>query len=475
MFGDLVLGNRDLESARTVSSINSSTSLNVSVPFNRNDDSGNSLNSGPVIPYVIGRAQDANIRDSGTFNGGTLGITNADGVATAILNYPNNRLGKAVYLYAQGDGVGAAGGLRKVTDIGSYRFAGIADLQLTASPDKISGNTTAVVTVCVVDKLGAPMQGLPISFSFTGFGPGGQGFVDDVRGSGVVRDRTGPGGCTVATVRTLGISTAGGAGGTSTPSVIFSFDRYNDTVEINASGKGSLTAAPSAFRGTGGTVTLTLRDTAGNPVPGVMINTSCTGDVSVATPAGVTNAQGQTTAVINDNGLNGYQETGSGTCTFTAASGEEVKVEFTGIDLCAADVSPPPPANLCGGTTTPIQLTVVAAPMATAVSNPATPATTHLCGLGVSSNPSGITCSAPGGGGSVSCSAPFTQGQSLQLTAVGTGASCPSVTAPLTGTPPAPPYKTITFSGGCTQTGPLNATVTLSSAQTCNVTVTVTP
>ena len=465
VFGDLVLGNRDLESARTVTTINSSTSLNVSVPFNRNDDSGNSLNSGPVIPYVIGRAQDANIRDSGTFNGGTLGITNADGVATAVLNYPNNRLGKLVYLYAQGDGVGAAGGLRKVTDIGAYRFAGIADLELTASPEKISGNTTAAVTICVVDALGAPMQGLPISFTFTGFGPGGQGFVDDVRGSGVVRDRTGPGGCTLATVRTLGISTAGGAG-SSAPSVIFSFDRYSDTVEISASGTGSLTAAPSAFRGTGGTVTLTLRDTAGNPVPGVMINTSCTGDVSVGTPAGVTNAQGQTTAVINDNGLNGYQNAGEGTCTFTAASGEEAKVEFTGIDLCEAEVSPPPPANLCGGTTTPITLTMAVVPTAAGAS---------ACGLTVSSNPSGITCSAPAGGGTVTCTSGFTQGQAVQLTAVGTGAGCPAATAPVTGAPPAPPYKTITFSGGCSQTGPVNATVTLNAAQTCNATVTVTP
>jgi hypothetical protein len=265
-------------------------------------------------------------------------------------------------------------------------------------------------------------------------------------------------------VRTLGLSS--GAGSTGSPSVIFSYGGYSDSVNITNSGKGSLTAAPSAFRGTGGTVTLTLRDSAGNPVPGVMINTSCTGDVTVGTPAGVTNAQGQTTAVINDNGLNGYQDSGSGTCTFTASSGEEVDVEFTGIDLCKADVSPPPPAQLCGGTTTPIQLTVVAAP---------TPAGANACGLTVSSTPSGVTCSAPAGGSSQSCSAPFTQGQSLQLTAVGTGATCPTATAPLTGTPPAPPYKTITYSGGCTQTGPLNATVTLSSAQTCNVTITVTP
>lgn len=465
VFGDLVPGNRDLESARTITTVNTSTSLNVSVPFNRNDDGGNSLNSGPILPYVIGRAVDVNIRDSGTANGGTLGVTNANGVATAVLNYPNNRLGKLVYLYAQGDGVGASGAIKKVTDIGAYALPGIANAVLTANPEEISGNTTAAVTVCVVDALGAPLQGLAISFTFTGLNAGGQGFVDNIPGSGIVEDRTGANGCTVAIVRTLGISSAGGGSG-STPRVVFSAGGLSDDVEITASGEGSLTASPSSFRGGGGTITLTLRDSAGNPVPGVNINTQCTGDVSIQTPAGVTNAQGQTTAVINGENLNGYGDPGEGECTFTAASGEETSVTFTGIDLCASNVSPPPPPELCGGTTTPVQLTVVATP---------TVAGATACGLTVSSNPAGITCSAPAGGGSVNCASPFPPSSAVQLTAVGTGVGCPANTAPVSGPPPATPYKTFSFSGGCTQSGPVSANVTLSSAQTCNVTVTVTP
>lgn len=464
VFGDLVPGNRDLESARTITTVNTSTSLNVSVPFNRNDDSGNSLNSGPILPYVIGRAIDGNIRDSGSLGNGVLGVTNENGVATAVLNYPNNRLGKLVYVWAQGDGVGAAGNIKKVTDIGAYRFAGIADLVLTANPESISANRTAAVTVCVVDALGAPMQGLAINFSFAGLPPGGQGFVDDIPGSGQVEDRTGTNGCAVARVRTLGISSAGG--GASSAEVVFSVGDASDNVEITEGGEGSLTAAPSHFRGSGGTITLTLRDSAGNPVPGVNINTQCTGDVSIVTPAGVTNAQGQTTAVINGDNLNDFGNPREGECKFTAASGEETTVTFEGIDLCDSNVSPAPPPELCGGTTTPIQLTVAANP---------TVAGANACGLTVSSNPSGITCSAPAGGGSVSCSAPFTQGQLVQLTAVGTGAGCPANTAPVSGTPPAPPYKTFSFSGGCTQSGPVSANVSLNAAQTCNVTVTVTP
>lgn len=467
VFGDLVPGNRDLESARTITTVNTATSLNVSVPFNRNDDSGNIVNSGPVLPYVIGRAIDSNIRDSGSFSGGVLGVTNENGVATAVLNYPNNRLGKLVYLYAQGDGVGAGGAIKKVTDLGSYRFAGIANLVLTANPEEITGNATSAVTVCVVDALGAPMQGLAIRFSFAGLPAGGQGFVDNVPGSGQVRNRTGSGGCTVALVRTLGVGTGGsGGGGTNQPRVIFSFDEYNDSVVIGDGGAGSLTAAPSAFLGSGGTITLTLRDGAGNPVPGVNINTQCSGDVSIQTPAGVTNAQGQTTAVINGDNLNDYGSPGSGQCIFTAASGEETTVTFEGIDLCSTTISPPPPPGLCGTTTTPIQLTVVVAPT---VTGPA------ACGLTVASTPSGITCSAPAGGGAQTCSASYTQGSSVQLVAVGTGTTCPVNTAPVSGPPPATPYKTVTYSGGCTQNGPLSATVALNSAQTCNVSVTVTP
>ncbi len=464
VFGDLVPGNRDLESARTVSSINTATSLNVSVPFNRNDDSGNIVNSGPILPYVIGRAVDANIRDSGTFGTGTLGITNANGVATALLNYPNNRLGKLVYLHAQGDGVGAAGAIKKVTDVGAYVLPGIAPGTLTANPEEISGNSSASVTVCVIDALGAPLQGLAINFTFSGLNAGGQGFVDNIPGSGVVVRRTGANGCTVAAVRTLGISSA--TTGTNTPRVVFSVGGLSDEVKITATGQGSLTAAPSSFRGSGGTITLTLRDSAGNPVPGVNINTQCTGDVSIQTPAGVTNAQGQTTAVINGDNLNAYGTPGEGECIFTAASGEKTTVTFTGIDLCATTVSPPPPPGLCGTTTPQIQLTVAVSP---AAAGPAT------CGLTVASTPAGITCSAPAGGGSQTCNASFDQGTAVQLVAVGTGTTCPANTAPVAGPPPATPYKTITYSGGCTQNGPVSANVSLSSAQSCNVSVTVTP
>jgi hypothetical protein len=80
--------------------------------------------------------------------------------------------------------------------------------------------------------------------------------------------------------------------------------------------------------------------------------------------------------------------------------------------------------------------------------------------LTVASNPAGIACSAPAGGGSVTCTSTYDQGTAVQLTAVPTGVACLAA-----------PSRTVTFSGGCAQSGPLSANVSLNAPQTCNVTV----
>lgn len=464
-FGDLVPGNRDLESARTVSNVNSATSLNVSVPFNRNDDSGTSVDSGAIIPYVVGRATDVAIRDQGQItlpglpNTGTLGITDRDGVASALLTYPVAKLGKAAYIYAQSDGVGFNGQIKKVTDIEGIALPGVAPAILTANPEEIPGNTTAFVTVCIIDKYNSPLQGIFINYSFTGLQPGATGSVDGNGPSGRTDNATGPSGCVLAQVTTTGMG-GSDTNGENGPRVVFSAIGLSDFVAITATGNRSLTAQPGAFRGGGGTITLTLRDAAGNPVPGVLITGQCTGDVGIGTPPGVTNAQGQTTTTVVDTGLNGYGEAGEGECTFTAASGEETTVTFQGIDFCESGaVSPPPPPELCGGTVTNFDLSVVVNP--TAAGNPS-------CGLTVTSTPTGIACSAPAGNAAVTCTAPFSQGVAVTLTATPTGANCPAAALP-----PNPPTRTVTFSGQCAQSGPLTATATMSSARTCNVAVTI--
>ncbi len=64
VFGDLVTGNSDLENVRLVQSVNSATNITTTSAFNRNDTTGTSVNYGNVLPYVIGRATEANITAS---------------------------------------------------------------------------------------------------------------------------------------------------------------------------------------------------------------------------------------------------------------------------------------------------------------------------------------------------------------------------------------------------------------------------
>jgi hypothetical protein len=129
VFGKLVTGNRDLENARTVSRINSATSLNTVGPFNGNDiDTGTTVDSGPVLPYIIGHSLDGNITASA--------LTNDDGVATVKLTYPVSKLGKLAAVYAQGTGTMTKNAPRTVEDIMFVRFAGVAGV----------GDLAAVVT-----------------------------------------------------------------------------------------------------------------------------------------------------------------------------------------------------------------------------------------------------------------------------------------------------------------------------------------
>jgi hypothetical protein len=334
VFGDLVPGNRDLEGASIVQSVNTATSLNVTVPFNRNDDTGASVNNGNVLPYVIGRATTGNIDPSA--------FTNDIGVASVKLNYPVSRLGKAVYLYAQGDGDSSVA-IKKVTDIAEYVYPGVAPAKLTVSPDSIPGNATAHVRICLIDALNSPLQGIFITFGFHDLGVG-SGKVDGISTSGTVDKATGADGCTIATVTTVGIAT----GGTGTPGVTFSALGQAEDVAITAAGSLILTASPSAFSGSGGLITLTLLDSSGAPVPGVQIKGTCvaTGGatITIRPPGpGITNASGVTTTIVDAISLNNYGSSGSGSCTFTTATGAPTAiVTFTGKDLCAFAGSPDP-------------------------------------------------------------------------------------------------------------------------------------
>jgi len=446
VFGQSVTGHRDLESARTVKNINNSNSLNVMTRFNYNDDTGVSVDGGSILPYIIGRAMEGNIS--------ATTLTNEYGVARTTMNYPVSRLGKIAAIWAEGNGDTVNGNMETVTDVELVRFPGVAPGTLIASPKPIPGNITTTVGICLRDYLNSPIQGVFVGFAFADIGVG-QGWVDDIASAGTVVHPTGTDGCTTAVVRTIGIAkTDSGSGAEdSGPRVIFSAGD-TDAVPISAGGGLVLQASPSAFSGTGGLVTLTLLDSAGNPVPGVPISGSCESDgdavVGIGVPApGVTNAQGQTTAMITASNLNQYGSTGSGTCTFKTPTGDDphADVNLQGVDLCeAGGFSPAAPPEQCSdgeSDATQVDLTV-------AINAATAPAGTYA----VTSNPVGVSCSSPGGAAATTCKAPFDSGTSVTLTATA---------------PAGYSLSKVVWSGGCIGNGG-SAASSMTAAQTCTVT-----
>ncbi|WP_347252676.1 hypothetical protein [Dokdonella sp.] len=344
VFGKDVQGNSDLESALTVANINSQTSLNTSSNFNLNNTTGSSVNYGPVLPYVVARAQHGNIT--------ATGVTNDIGRASATLNYTISTLGYLNVIWAQGESVDSVtGGAKRVTDaeIGSY--PGLAPATLTAAPSPILGNTTQQVIVCLTDAMLAPIQRARIGFSFQL--PQGTGRVDGVLGSGVLASSTGANGCATATVVTSGL----GASTDSAPSGVlrFFFGGAAASVDIIVN-LATLQASPG-FVQVGNapvtrTITLTARDTAGNPVSGVQVNGTCTvtasgsssgASIVPSTFSGVTGTSGTTHHTIT---AQGFAHTATppntlatGVCVYTTPQGLSATVRLGPVGA-ACDFSP---------------------------------------------------------------------------------------------------------------------------------------
>jgi len=204
VFGKAVEGNADLTSGLTVASVDSQTSLHTASPFNRNDTTGTLVNSGPVLPYLIGRAEHGNISSPAT--------TNEIGVAHTTLNYTVNSVGSSVAIWAQGDGIDTVtGGQRRVTDAGTLVYPGVAPATVVVTPLTIAGNSTVSVTACVTDALGITMRGLSVGFQFS-FSGGGTGTVDGQSGQGVFAHKTGLNGCATGSVTTSGVTGPSGGG-----------------------------------------------------------------------------------------------------------------------------------------------------------------------------------------------------------------------------------------------------------------------
>ena len=336
VFGKDVQGNSDLESALTVQRINSQTSLNTSSSFNLNNTTGTSINYGPVLPYVVARAEHGNITSTG--------VTNDIGRASATLNYTISTLGYLNVVWAQGESVDpVSGGAKRVTDVEIGSYPGLAPATIVASPSPIIGNTTQQVQVCLYDAMLAPLQRVRLGFAFQL--SQGTGSVDGVSGSGYLGSSTGANGCVIANVVTSGL----GASTDSAPSGVLTFGLGDLTASVDIIvNLATLQVSPSFVLvapdpgGSNFNITITARDTGGNAVSGVAITGACTvqGTASI-TPAsfsGVTNGSGNTvhsgTAVGFSADLPPLTQTGSGQCIYSTQQGLSATVQFSGSGVC---------------------------------------------------------------------------------------------------------------------------------------------
>jgi hypothetical protein len=340
--------NDDLESARIVQNVANATSLSVTAPFNRNDTvTGVVVNSGPVLPYVIGRAKLGSI-ESPAFVGSDG--TNA-GRARTTLHYPASAIGSAIAIWAQGNGTdNVTGGSDTVADIATLVYPGSGPGSLTASPDPLLGDTSVPVTVCYSDANNQPIPNFTLSFLFS-LPAGGSGSVDGISTSGDVDKVTGSDGCVTVTVLTSGLPATSGSGGptltftagpasasATAPSVTLNF-----VVNISA-----MQVSPCSIKGdatTGnfsGTVTTTVLSGSGTGISGQPISASCSvsaGTVTISPTSATTGSNGSASFSVN---LVGVIPPAIGSCLFTGPDNLQAKLVING--TCSnSGFSPPGP------------------------------------------------------------------------------------------------------------------------------------
>lgn len=351
VFGEEILGNEDLESAQTVRSVQSETSLTTKELFNRNDLTGSVVNDLGIFPYIIGRAVDGNIH--------ATGMIDSNGVVSTELNYPVSKLGKIAAIYAKGKGAINNGYVRDVTDVEMLLYPGASNVPgtelkpiLQASPAIIPANQPTEISVCFYDAAFHPIQGADINWSYVG--GNGSGSIDGVNSSGIMVNRTGSDGCATGIALASGVVTSSddigfvfSSGGTSCVT-----EDSDSTVCIAVADPGAsyLTASPTAFYTSGvHTSQLFLFDGAGEGIPNVALVGTCESDGGSLAINGVinpTDGDGKSFVKINAS-LDGVNEFFSGSCTISPPSGQpSVTITVRGNDICLAPSSPVPPG--CG-------------------------------------------------------------------------------------------------------------------------------
>ncbi|MFK8012033.1 MAG: hypothetical protein AB8B80_08345 [Marinicellaceae bacterium] len=351
VFGEESQGNEDLESAVTVDTINSQTSLTILERFNRNDETGSINNDFGILPYAVGRNVDGNIN--------ATAIIDELGVATTTINYPVSQLGRIAAVYVKGQGAVTNNVAKSVTDVEFLAFPGVEGFSgnsstLVASPSVIPGNRSVGITVCLADSARNPLPGRFVSFSFVG---PGQGSIDNQSGAGVMNTATGFNGCTFGIAETTAIASGTDGAGfnfTSGNLTCDLSDSSNDNcIDVQSTENGVLNANPSSVIGRGlVNIVLSLYDGSGNPIEGAPLSGTCEADdggsLSINSGPSLTNSSGRSTVSVSIS-LDAPEEPLTGTCTFAAASGDpSVTVNFTGGNSCNLNnPSPVPPDGVC--------------------------------------------------------------------------------------------------------------------------------
>jgi hypothetical protein len=323
--------NFDMESARNITSVQSDTQLTVGYRFNANDgDNPGTSFDAFNLPYIIGRARD------GAFVNQT-GVTNAAGVATAVLAYPRGVLGKRIAIYAQANGEFINGTAELVSDVEFARFQGAGPLNITA-PSAINSNRTETFDVCVLDGALNGLQGVSVTYVVTPLP--GTTVNGSSASSGTIAPPTGVDGCVDVTVITRNILATGVAG-----TITFSAGGATAETEILGPTGLLLTANPSELRignMSSGSIGVTIRLTDnGTPIVGATIQAACTGTgITGPTAIGPTNSTGAAGATIDFV----QPPAASGSCTFTAGTAT-VTVPIFSVP-CTGVNSPPIPG--CG-------------------------------------------------------------------------------------------------------------------------------
>ncbi|HEY8011818.1 MAG TPA: hypothetical protein VIE67_12570, partial [Rudaea sp.] len=275
-------------------------------------------------------------------NVSTPATTNAVGVATTTLNYPVSALGLASAVWVQGTGIDTfTSGTKTITDAALVGFPGVAPAKIVISPSPIPGDITTSVQVCIYDAAVSPLAGVVFGFNFASLGIG-SGSVDSVSTAGNTAHATDSSGCVITAVKTSGLTSSDKA------TLTFTAGGATATANITASGSLVLLASPSALNGSGGSVTLTLEQSDGTPVSGVLLVGSCTGGPPIP---GITSGPGVTGASPNPPGVteatitamldSSSTKPGSGSCTFKTATGTpSVTVTLSGV--CTVSASPSP-------------------------------------------------------------------------------------------------------------------------------------